>query len=123
MTKPTVKDSLVLSIGLIAISLGLTWASKAGMADVDLPTRITMSLSGLFIAYFGNAIPKVLLRSERAILARRVVGWSFVLSGLATTALWLTLPIDQATRATFLCLGGSVLLSTVICLAFRKPAA
>ena len=125
MTTSKVTEGLVLAAGLIAISLGLAWAGKAGMIGADLPTRVTMAISGLFIAYFGNAIPKVLLRSEKAIMARRMIGWAFVLAGLATAFLWFLLPVDQAVGATFLLVGGTLLLVTIICMASRsnRPSA
>jgi len=123
MTKPNITEGLVLATGLIAISLGLAWAGKAGMIGADLPTRITMAISALFIAYYGNSIPKVLLRSERAIMARRLSGWAFVLAGLATAVLWFVMPVDQATGATFVIVGGTVLLVAAICLLSRTSKA
>jgi ABC-type uncharacterized transport system permease subunit len=33
MTKPNITEGLVLATGLIAISLGLAWAGRAGMID------------------------------------------------------------------------------------------
>lgn len=123
MTKPNVTEGLVLAAGLIAISLGLAWAGRAGMIGADLPTRITMAISALFISYYGNTIPKVLLRSERAIMARRLSGWAFVLAGLATAALWFLMPVDEATGATLVIVGGTVLLVAAICLLSRTSKA
>jgi hypothetical protein len=123
MTKPNMTEGLVLATGLIAISLGLAWAGRAGVIGADLPTRITMAISALFIAYYGNSIPKALLRSERAIMARRLSGWAFVLAGLATAALWFLMPVDQATGATLVIVGGTVLLVAAICLLSRTSKA
>lgn len=123
MTTPKVTEGLVLALGLIAISLGLAWAGRAGMIGADLPTRITMAISGFFIAYYGNTIPKVLLRSERAIMARRLSGWAFVLAGLATAGMWLILPVDDAATVTMFVVGGTVLLVAMVCLMSRKSAA
>jgi hypothetical protein len=123
MTTSKVTEGLVIAIGLIGLSLGLTWAGKSGLIDAELPLRITMAFSGLLIAYYGNAIPKVLLRSERAIMSRRFIGWAFALSGLATAGVWLAIPTNLAVGATFLLLGGTILLVTLICLLSRKRAA
>lgn len=120
MTTSKVTEGLILATGLIAISLGLAWAGKVGMVGADLPTRMTMAISGLFIAYYGNSIPKVLLRSEKAIMARRLIGWAFVLSGLGTAALWLFLPVNLASGPTFLLVGGTLLLVALICLLSRS---
>jgi hypothetical protein len=123
MTTSKVTEGIVISIGLIALSLGLTWAGRSDLIDAELPLRITMAFSGLLIAYYGNSIPKVLLRSERAIMSRRFIGWAFVLAGMTTAAVWLVMPSDEAVGATFLLLGGTVLLVSLICLMSRKPAA
>ncbi|MEQ1755103.1 MAG: hypothetical protein ABL973_13340 [Micropepsaceae bacterium] len=120
MTTSKMTEGLILATGLIAISLGLAWAGKAGMVDADLPTRVTMAISGLFIAYYGNSIPKVLLRSEKAIWARRVIGWAFVLSGVGTAALWFILPVKLATGTTLLLVGGTLLLAVLICALSRN---
>ena len=123
MMKSKTTEGVILAASLIALSLGLAWAGRAGIIGPDMPTRISMGAYGLFIAFYGNAIPKVLLRSERAIMARRFAGWAFVLSGLATTAIWIVMPSDLAAGASVLLIGSTVLLVTAICLASRKRSA
>jgi hypothetical protein len=82
-----------------------------------------MALYGLFIAYYGNSIPKVLMRSERAITARRFAGWAMVLAGLATTGIWIFVTTDEAASLTIFVVGGAVLLVAMICLLSRSARA
>jgi hypothetical protein len=123
MMKSKTTEGVVLAASLIALSLGLAWAGRAGIIGPDMPTRISMGVYGLFIAYYGNAIPKVLLRSERAIMARRFAGWAFVLSGLATTAIWIAMPASFAVDASMVLIGSTVLLVAAICLLSRTSKA
>ena len=121
MTRSKVTEGLVLALGLIAISLGLAWAGRAGVVAADVPTRITMVISCLLISFYGNAIPKVLLRSGNAIAARRISGWTMVLAGLSAAALWVTQPVDAAASLTMWVIGGAVLLVALIC-TLSRPA-
>ena len=123
MTRSKTIEGLLLAAGLIALSLALAWAGRTGLIGPDQPTRISMAAYGLFIAYYGNAIPKVLMRSERAIAARRFAGWAFVLCGIATSALWITFPSGAAANASMILIGGTVVLVGVICLMTRKTPA
>jgi hypothetical protein len=122
MTTPKqLAQSAILAAFLIAISLALAWAARAGAVPGDWPTRITMILSTLMIAYYGNAIPKMILRSAAARNARRFAGWAFVLAGFAAAALWAVAPLDIATPASIAIVGGAVLLVFGYCLLARSP--
>lgn len=114
-------QSAVLALGLIAISLSLAWAGRAGYVDGDWPTRITMILSTLMIAYFGNMIPKAIKRTANARAASRLTGWAFVLAGLAATALWAFAPLDLAMPASIAIIGATVVLVFGYCLLARSP--
>lgn len=116
MNAKKIMPSLALAASIIAISLGLTWAAKTGAINADLPARITMALSGLIIAFYGNAIPKAFIRSANGIAARRFAGWAFVLSGLATAAAWALAPTDLAATISLATLGATVLLVLATCL-------
>ena len=124
MNTGNIRTGIVLSLALVAVTLSLTWAGKAGLINADLPLRITMALSCMLIAYYGNAIPKALMRSEGAISARRFAGWAFVLCGIATTAVWMVAPLDFAAGTTLVVVGATALLVLSICtLTRRKPSA
>jgi hypothetical protein len=87
-------QSVVLAAFLIAISLAAAWSARVGTIPGDWPTRITMILSMLMIAYYGNTIPKVIAREAAARRALRLAGWAFVLAGIASAALWAFAPLD-----------------------------
>ncbi len=119
MNTNRITHSVRLALVMIAVSLALTWAGKAHLVDGDLPTRISMALSGLVIAFYGNDIPKVLLRSARARSAKRVSGWAFTLSGLSTAVLWTLAPLDMALTFTLGIVGTTVVLVLLYCLIAR----
>lgn len=120
MNKTTsLTQSAVLALGLMAISLGLAWAGRAGYVAGDWPTRITMILSTLMIAYFGNMIPKAIKRTANARAASRLTGWAFVLAGLVATALWAFAPLDLAMPASIAIIGATVVLVFGYCLISR----
>ncbi|MBA18019.1 MAG: ammonium transporter [Sphingomonas sp.] len=81
---------------MIATALGGTYARSLGYIEGDTLTRIVVGANGLMIAWFGNRMPKLFVPSARARQARRAVGWSMVLSGLAYTILWVFAPIQTA---------------------------
>jgi hypothetical protein len=51
-------------------------------------TRAVIGLNGLMMAWNGNRIPKSFVPSEQARRARRVAGWSLVLSGFVYACLY-----------------------------------
>ena len=113
-------QSAVLALGLIAISLTLAWAGRVGYVEGDWPTRITMILSTLMIAYFGNMIPKAIKRTANARAASRLTGWAFVIAGLAAAALWGFAPLDLAMPASIAIIGATVVLVLGYCLLARS---
>ena len=112
----------ILAAGLIAISLALAWQARAGTVPGDWPTRITMILSALMIAYYGNMIPKMILRTDAARAARRFAGWAFVLAGLGSAALWAASPLDVAMPASIALIGGTLILVVAHCVLSRSPS-
>lgn len=118
-------QGLTLALILMALSLLLAWSGRAGLLGDEWPTRIAMAFSGLVIAFYGNAIPKRLLRSERALASRRLSGWAFVLAGLGSAVAWLLLPTAIAMPLSMALIGGTVVLVLGACLMARlgTPAA
>jgi hypothetical protein len=93
-----------------------------GYVDGDTVTRVVIGLTGLMIVSFGNRLPKTFVPSPFARRARRVAGWSFVLSGLVYAALWTFAPIPVAVvgGCAAVILGMAVTLG--YCLALRARA-
>lgn len=122
MKANSITHSLGLAIAMIALSLALVWAAKAGAVDGDLPTRISMVIAGLVIAFYGNAIPKMVLRSAQARAARRLAGWAFVLSGFVCAALWAMAPLDVAMPVSIAMIASTLVLVFGVCILTRLNA-
>ena len=88
--------SLAWAGGIIAVALGMTVARQLGYVDNDTVTRVVIGLNGIMIAWYGNRMPKAFVPSARARQAKRVGGWSMVLSGLVYAGLWAFAPIPVA---------------------------
>lgn len=91
--------ALVWAGGMLALALGATFARKLGYIDRDTVTRVVTGVIGLWMAWYGNRIPKTFVRSAQARQAQRVAAWSQVLSGLAYAGLWAFAPIPVAITA------------------------
>jgi hypothetical protein len=88
--------------GMMALSFGATFAHKLGYIDRDTVTRLVTCVIGLWMAWYGNRMPKAMVRVRVpacAGQARRVASWSMVLSGLAYAGLWAFAPIPVAMTA------------------------
>lgn len=82
--------------GILATALCASLAHKLGYIEADTVTRAVIGLNGLMMAWNGNRIPKSLVPSEQARRARRVAGWSLVLSGLVYAGLFAFAPMPVA---------------------------
>jgi hypothetical protein len=120
MNAKNIQQGAILAIVMIALSLILAWAGRADIVDRALPIRVAMVLSGLVLAFYGNTIPKMVLRSDRARSVRRFAGWAFVLSGLACAAVWALAPEAVALSVTFGTVGVAVVLVFGACLLSRS---
>jgi hypothetical protein len=84
----------------------VAWASTRETAAVtlevvpeDWATRLSMLSSALMLIVIGNSLPKkVEPRSSRSrgLRIQRLLGYTFVLTGLTATPIWLFAPIDDA---------------------------
>ncbi|WP_447763299.1 ammonium transporter [Sphingopyxis panaciterrae] len=81
---------------IVIVALATSFARKSGYLDGDTVLRMVIGLNGLMIAWSGNRIPKAFVPSAAARQARRVTGWSMVLSGLVYAGLWAFAPIPVA---------------------------
>lgn len=107
----------------IAVSIVAAWGVMAGALGADTPVRIMMVFNALMLAYYGNAIPKAVLRTPVARAARRFAGWVFVLGGVISAALWAFAPLDIATPAALTVTAGSAILAFGYCFLSRGRTA
>ena len=111
-----------LALAMSALLMTLAWAGKADLIIGDLAMRLSMIVTGLVIAFYGNAIPKLVLRSARARSARRFAGWAFVLSGLTCAAVWAVAPIEVAKPVSIAMIASTVVLVFGVCMLTRTSA-
>jgi hypothetical protein len=81
---------------MFALALGAASAHKLGYIGRDTVIRLAIGPTGLWMAWYGNRIPKNVVPSARAGQAQRVAAWSMVLSGLVYAGLWAFAPIPAA---------------------------
>ncbi len=68
-----------------------------GYIDRDTVIRVVTGMMGLWMAWYGNRMPKTMVPvPASAGQARRVASWSLVLSGLVYAGLWAFAPIPVA---------------------------
>jgi hypothetical protein len=117
-----VMGSLALGVGIVVLALVATSARKLGYIDADTVTRIVMGANGLMIAWFGNRLPKAFVPSACAQRARRVAGWSLVLSGFVYGLLWVFAPIPLAVAGGSAAVLAGIAVTVGYCLALRAKA-
>lgn len=83
-------------VGIVVLALGATFARKLSYIDADAVTRLVLGATGLMIVAMGNRIPKTFVPTAWGRQAKRVAGWSLVLSGLAYAGLWAFAPFQVA---------------------------
>lgn len=82
--------------GIIALALAASLARYLGYIDQEATQRIVLAAVGLLVAAQGNRIPKSFAPSAGARKAKRVAGWSMVLSGLIYAGAFAFAPMDVA---------------------------
>jgi uncharacterized membrane protein len=113
----------IVATAMILVSLAAAWGVMTGALGPDAPVRVMMVFNALVMAYYGNAIPKAVLRTPVARNARRFAGWVFVLGGLISAALWAFVPLDIATPIALAVTAGSAVLALGYCRLTRANAA
>jgi hypothetical protein len=124
MMTQRITGNLALAFGLLTVAAGLTYARRMGLVGIDIPARGTMIASGMLVAIYGNAIPKVItVTSPGARSVQRVAGWAFVLAGLAYAAIWILAPLGSAPIASMIVVAAAMLGVLAYCLWMRaRPA-
>ena len=113
----------LVATAMIAVSLVAAWGVMTGVLGPDVPVRVMMVANALLLAYYGNAIPKAVLRTPVARAGRRFAGWVFVLGGLISAALWAFAPLDIATPIALTVTAGSAILAIGYCRFSRTKTA
>jgi len=108
--------------GILATALGASLAHKLGYIEADTVTRAVIGLNGLMMAWNGNRIPKSFVPSEQARRARRVAGWSLVLSGLVYAGLFAFAPMPVAVWGGAGAVLAGIVFTIGYCLAVQRKA-
>lgn len=126
--KKELKTELLTSLGwaliMLSTALAARWAHAHNYIDGDTQLRV-VALNGLWLAYYGNRLPKSFVPSACARQAKRFAGWAMVLSGLVYAGYWALAPIAQAivfgTGA--VAVGGALTLGYCVWLSTQRRAA
>lgn len=112
-------------VGVVAaLTFGAALAFKLGYIDQETVMRLALGVTGLWMAWYGNQMPKTLVPiAAGASGARRVASWSLVLSGLVYAGLWAFAPIPVAAVAGSAAVLAGVAATFGYCLALRNKAA
>lgn len=98
----TIYNSLIVAGILITGSLATVLAEAFESIPQDWPTRYGMLMSALILIVIGNGLPKKIesahgpCSTSRTQAVQRLLGWTFVITGLIACAIWLTLPLELA---------------------------
>jgi hypothetical protein len=107
---------------MFTLALGATFAHKLGFFDRETVIRVVTGPTGLWMAWYGNRIPKTVVPSARAGQAQRVAGWSLVLSGLVYAGLWAFAPIPVAIKGGCSAIVAGIAVTLGYCLSLRARA-
>jgi len=95
--KKELSGSLVWAGIVGVLAFGSAFAHKLGYVDRDTVVRVVTGITGLWMAWYGNRMPKTMVPvPASAGQARRVASWSLVLSGLVYAGLWAFAPMPVA---------------------------
>jgi drug/metabolite transporter superfamily protein YnfA len=119
-----VGHGIVFAALILAVSLSLRLAAALGASDDrELRQRLTMVILGAFFVFIGNAMPKMLTPlsalgcdGARTSALQRLMGWTWVLTGLGFIVPWLVLPADiaQPVSVAILLGGGLTIMTRVV---------
>jgi hypothetical protein len=92
-------NSLLGAGALITAALAVTTAVTLDAVPEDWSTRFGMLSGALILIVIGNALPKKVepgCSRTRGLKIQRLLGWTFVITGLVATPIWLIAPIGVA---------------------------
>lgn len=94
-TRKELSAAVVWAVLMLGVALAAAYAHRQGYIDADMKLRV-IAMNGLWMAWYGNRIPKAFVPSSCARQAKRVIGWSLVLSGLVYAGMFAFAPISLA---------------------------
>ena len=115
------RKEILFGLGAASLILGAAAASRygqsAGLIDGDTGKRVVQVVIGLYLAWYGNRMPKSVgkwsslggARWSQSVL--RVGGWSLTLAGLAHALLWATQPMPVARPAAMIVVATATLVT------------
>lgn len=115
-------NSLVGAAVLITLALGVKAAATLEAIPNDGSTRFGMLATALVLIVVGNGLPKKLQSGcsrTRGLAIQRLLGWTYVVTGLVAVVIWLLMPITLARVAGLTLYGGAVLFAIVAVLRIR----
>jgi hypothetical protein len=115
-------DGLAWGGGIVTLAIGATLAHKLGYIEADSVQRVVFGSIGLMVAGFGNRIPKAFVASAEARRAKRVAGWTMVLSGLIYTGLWVFASFSVATWGGITAILAGIAVTLGYCLSLPSKA-
>jgi len=118
-------NSLVGAGVLVTGALAVTAAVALDAVPEDWSTRFGMLSSALVLIVIGNGLPKKIepgCSRTRSLAIQRLLGWTFVITGLIGAAIWLTVPMALAKPVGLTAYGVAVLLSIFAVVRIRSRA-
>jgi hypothetical protein len=107
---------------VLFLALCAALAHKLGYISSDAVMRWVCGANGLMIAWYGNRIPKKVVRTAQARQATRVAGWSMLLSGLIYTGLWAFASMSVAITFGSAAVFAGIIATFGYCLSLRSRA-
>ena len=117
-----IRTGLAWGGSVLVLALCAAFAHKLGYISSDAVMRWVCGANGLMIAWYGNRIPKKVVRSAQARQATRVAGRSMTLSGLVYAGLWAFAPMSIAITYGTAAVFAGIMATFGYCLSLRsKP--
>jgi hypothetical protein len=118
-------NSLIGAGVLVTGALGVVAAVALEAIPEDWSTRFGMLSSALVLIVIGNGLPKKIepgCSRTRGLAIQRLLGWTFVVTGLIAAVVWLTVPMTYARAAGLSVYGIAVLFAIVAVVRIRRSA-
>lgn len=118
-------NSLVGAGLLVTGALGVVAAAALAAIPADWSDRFGMLASALVLIVIGNGLPKKIepgCTGSRTQAIQRLLGWTFVITGLAAFTIWLTLPLAPAKVAGLAVYGVATLFAIAAIVRIRRRA-
>lgn len=124
-----IRNALLAAALIMGAALGMNMLVDYGYIEREVSKQAMQVGIGLYLLVMGNSLPKKISSmsdqncgSAKGQSLRRFAGWTFVLSGLAYSIIWLVLPADIATIAGISVVASGLILVVTPCvwLALRR---